>query len=197
MLKLRRGQRLLIPMTLGLILIILIAGYLYLSRPLPEFLVAKRDLAAGESISEQDFSKVALDLGPIAGSYLNPENILVGAKLSNPIRAGELVAIENLNGFSAPGQTVIKFQPKLPLAQSLGIGDRVSLWRVQEQSLGETLPGELVVDAGVIQAIEFSEGLFNDELPFVEISVPEGVLPFLLQSLSAGFDVYALAPGSI
>lgn len=197
MLKLRRRQGLLIPVTLALLIAILIAGYLYLARPLPEFLVAKRDLAAGETISEQDFSKVALDLGPVAISYLSPENILVGSKLSNPIRAGELVAIDNLNGFSAPGQTVIKFQPKLPLAQSLSVGDRVSLWRVQVESLGEALPAELVVAIGTIQAIEFSEGLFNDELPFVEIALPEATVPFLLQSLSAGFDVYAVAPGSI
>lgn len=197
MLKLRRRQGLLIPVTLALLIAILIAGYLYLARPLPEFLVAKRDLAAGETISEQDFSKVALDLGPVATSYLSPENILVGSKLSNPIRAGELVAIDNLNGFSAPGQTVIKFQPKLPLAQSLSVGDRVSLWRVQVESLGEALPAELVVAIGTIQAIEFSEGLFNDELPFVEIALPEATVPFLLQSLSAGFDVYAVAPGSI
>lgn len=195
--KLRRNS----PLTLGLSLVLLasvaIAGYLYLSRPLPEFLIAKRDIAAGQSLTEEDFSSVALDLGVVAGSYLQPDSFLPGARPSIAIKAGELVPVQSLNGFTVPGQTVIKFQPRLPLAQSLSVGDRVSLWRVEMESMGVANPAQLVVPAGTIQAIEFSEGLFNDELPFVEISLPESSLPYLLQSLSAGFDVYAVAPGAI
>lgn len=195
--RLRRITRIRSAIIIVVLVSTIIAGYLYIARPLPEFLVAKRAIPAGQSITEQDFSTVSLDLGPISDFYLGPENFLPGAKLSNPLRPGELVSLNNLNGFSVPGNTVIKFQPKLPLSQSLDVGDRVMLWRVEVESLGLTQEAEQIVSAGTIQAIEFPEGLFNDELPFVEISLPERSLPLLLQSLSAGFDVYVVAPGTL
>ena len=181
--------------TASLALALLVILYMQLARPVPEVLVAKQDLAEGTEISISDFDSVGIDLGAASGAYFSIEQFPAGATLARSIATGEVLARSQVTQFSTPGYSVIKFKPELPIAESLRIGDQVSVWVVSGEQF-EQLEPAVQISLGRLISVQPGEGLFADELPFVEISIPEVTLPEVLKSMAAADRVYLVEPGA-
>lgn len=195
--RLRRLKNRLNPyllLTLGLAFALILLAYFQFSRPVPEVLIAKQDLALGTSISIDDFQVAELDLGPSQSAYIPSDEFPSGGVLARTISAGEVLARSQITEFAPAGFTVLRLKPELPIADSLKIGDRVSVWVVQGQQFEELAPAE-EVSWGRLIAVETSEGLFADELAYVEVSIPEITLPTVLKSIAASDKVYLVEPG--
>lgn len=96
--------------------------------------------------------------------------------------------------FGPEGFTVIRFKPELPISESLKICDRVSLWVVQGEQF-EKLQRTEQISSGRLMQVHVSEGLFADEQPFLEITIPEITLPGALKSMAANDKVFLVEPG--
>lgn len=195
--RLRRIRNRLNPvwiLTFGLAVALVAMAYLQFSRPVPEVLIAKQDISEGAAIQLDDFELVGLDLGVAKNAYVTLDQFPSGGVLAKSITAGEVLAKSQITEFAPKGLTVIRFRPELPIAESLKIGDRVSVWVVQGEQFEQLDPAEQI-SQGRLLAIEASEGLFADEQPFVEINIPEVTLPEVLKSMAANDKVFLVEPG--
>jgi hypothetical protein len=85
--------------------------------------------------------------------------------------------------------------PELPIPRSLEVGDQVAIWVVRGEQF-EDLDPAVQISLGRLMNVEASEGLFADEQPYVEITVPEVTLPEVLRSLAADDRVFLIEPAT-
>ena len=180
--------------TIGLLATLAVVFISQFSRPVPEVLIAKEDLAEGTKLSISDFQAVGIDLGLAQGSYVAIHEFPSGSVLSRSISEGEVLAKAQITEFGPAGFTVLRFKPELPIAESMEIGDAVSVWVVQGEQFEELEPAQQI-SYGRLMAIQTSEGLFADEQPYVEITIPELTLPEVLKSMAANDKVFLVEPG--
>lgn len=195
--RLRRLKYRLSPLmlvTIGLAFTIAVVFYAQFSRPIPEVLIAKQDLSAGTSLDISDFEQVPIDLGRVQNVYFAVDQFPSGSVLDRSIAAGEVLAKSQITEFGPKGFTVIRFKPELPIAESLKIGDRVSVWVVQGEQFEQLEPAQQI-SSGRLMQVQESEGLFADEQPYVEITIPEITLPEVLKSMAANDRVFLVEPG--
>jgi hypothetical protein len=159
-----------------------------LNKPLPTYLVAKRDLVPGELIQPSDFESVPIDLGPIAPKYLT--SISPKLQIVSQVPAGELVPLSRLGIELAKNQTGVRLIPSTKPASNVKPGSWVSIWQVIEQD--EKYQPELLVERAEVSAIAYGEGLFADELPEVEVILSADQATLLITALAAKFEVFVL-----
>lgn len=179
--------------TIGLATVLSVLVVLQFSRPIPEVLIAKKDIAQGATLTITDFEVASIDLGSAQDSYVLVNEFPEGASLAKSISEGEVLAKSQSAEFGPRGFTVIRFMPELPVAKSLKIGDRVGVWVVSGEQFEDLQPAEQIA-AGRLMSIEENEGLFADEQPYVEITVPEITLPEVLKSMAADDRVFLVEP---
>ena len=182
-------------LTIGLTAALLSLIFLQLARPVPEMLIAKRDLAQGELLEIANFEAAAIDLGKAQDSYIPFEEFPQGSSLAKSISKGEVLARSQITEVGPKGMTVIRFMPELPIPRSLEVGDRVAIWVVRGEQF-EDLDPAVQISLGRLMKVEASEGLFADEQPYVEITVPELTLPEVLSSLAADDRVFLIEPAT-
>lgn len=159
-----------------------------LNKPLPTYLIAKRDLLPGELISAQDVEQLNLDLGPLAASYITelPDDLAV----RSAIPQGELIPLSRLGTQLAQNQTAIRLLPATKPAAAVLAGSLVSVWQVVEVE-GEFQPQQLVAIAEVA-AIEYGEGLFSEDVPEIELLLGKEQAMLVITALAADYDVFVL-----
>jgi len=161
---------------------------LSINKPLPSYLVAKRDLAAGEALDSSDFLEVPMDLGPVAEKYLS--SVSPRLQLLSQIPAGELIPVSRLGMDFAENQTCVRLIPSTKPASSVKPGSWVSIWQVVEQE-DKYLP-QLLVERAEVSAVEYGEGLLADQLPEVEVVLSTGQATLLITALAAKYEVFVL-----
>jgi len=161
---------------------------LSINKPLPSYLVAKRDLAAGEALDSSDFLEVPMDLGPVAEKYLS--SVSPRLQLLAQIPAGELIPVSRLGIDFAENQTGVRLIPGTKPASSVKPGSWVSIWQVVEQE-DKYLP-QLLVERAEVSAVEYGEGLLADQLPEVEVVLSTGQATLLITALAAKYEVFVL-----
>lgn len=161
---------------------------LSINKPLPSYLVAKRDLAAGEALDSSDFLEVPMDLGPVAEKYLS--SVSPRLQLLSQIPAGELIPVSRLGINFAENQTGVRLIPSTKPASSVKPGSWVSIWQVVEQE-DKYLP-QLLVERAEVSAVEYGEGLLADQLPEVEVVLSTGQATLLITALAAKYEVFVL-----
>lgn len=161
---------------------------LSINKPLPSYLVAKRDLAAGETLDSSDFLEIPMDLGPVAEKYLS--SVSPRLQLLSQIPAGELIPVSRLGIDFAENQTGVRLIPSTKPASSVKPGSWVSIWQVVEQE-DKYLP-QLLVERAEVSAVEYGEGLLADQLPEVEVVLSTGQATLLITALAAKYEVFVL-----
>lgn len=159
-----------------------------LNKPLPTYLVAKRDLVPGELLEPADFESVPIDLGPVASKYLT--SVSPRLQLVSQIPAGELIPISRLGIELADNQTIVRLIPSVKPAANVKPGSWVSIWQVVETD--EKFLPEMLVERAQVSAVEYGEGLFADQLPEVEIVLGSEQATMLITALAAKFEVFVL-----
>jgi hypothetical protein len=161
---------------------------LALNKPLPTYLVAKRDISPGEQISLGDVELVALDLGPLADKYAIGVTDSMSSRSAIP--AGELLPLSRLGSAMPENQTAIRLVPSTKPSALVNGGAYVSVWQVVEGESGFE-PQQLVARAEVA-AVEYGEGLFSEEIPEVELLLGKEQAMLVITALAADFDIYVL-----
>jgi hypothetical protein len=161
---------------------------LSINKPLPTYLVAKRDLVPGELLEAADFELVPIDLGPVAVKYLT--SVSPNLQLLSQIPAGELVPISRLGIEFANNQTSVRLIPSIKPASNVKPGSWVSIWQVVEKD--EQFLPELLVERAQVSAVDYGEGLFADQLPDVEVVLGADQARLLITALAAKFEVFVL-----
>lgn len=159
-----------------------------LNKPLPTYLVAKRDLVPGELLDSADFESVPIDLGPVAEKYLS--SVSPNLQLLSQIPAGELVPISRLGIDFSENQTAVRMIPSSKPSSNVKPGSWVSIWKVLEQD-DQYLP-VLLVERAQVSAVEYGEGLFADQLPEVEVVLGSDQATLLITALAAKHEVFVL-----
>lgn len=186
-----RIRRRVSPWTIGFVAMAIASAVLFilaLNKPLPTYLVAKRDIAPGEQISLGDVEIVALDLGPLADKYAIGVTESMSSRSAIP--AGELLPLSRLGSAMPENQTAIRLVPSTKPSALVTGGAYVSVWQVVEGESGFE-PQQLVARAEVA-AVEYGEGLFSEEIPEVELLLGKEQAMLVITALAADFDIYVL-----
>ena len=186
-----RIRRRISPWTIGFVAMAIASSVLFilaLNKPLPTYLVAKRDLSPGEQISLGDVELVALDLGPLADKYAIGVTDSMSSRSAIP--AGELLPLSRLGSAMPENQTAIRLVPSTKPSALVNGGAYVSVWQVVEGESGFE-PQQLVARAEVA-AVEYGEGLFSEEIPEVELLLGKEQAMLVITALAADFDIYVL-----
>jgi hypothetical protein len=159
-----------------------------LNKPLPNYLVAKRELIPGEPITSEDVEILALDLGILENKYLQeiPSNLVV----RSTVPAGELIPLTRVGDQLAENQTAIRLSPATKPAASVVAGALVSVWQVIEIE-GQFVPQQLVA-AAEVAAVDYAEGLLAEEIPEIELLVGKDQAMLVITALAAESDVFVL-----
>ena len=186
-----RIRRRISPWTIGFVAMAIASSVLFilaLNKPLPTYLVAKRDISPGEQISLGDVELVALDLGPLADKYAIGVTDSMSSRSAIPV--GELLPLSRLGSAMPENQTAIRLVPSTKPSALVNGGAYVSVWQVVEGESGFE-PQQLVARAEVA-AVEYGEGLFSEEIPEVELLLGKEQAMLVITALAADFDIYVL-----
>lgn len=186
-LRARPSNTLLLLIGSGLILSLL--AFASLNRPLPSYLVAASNMAAGVSPSSENSKLVQLDLGELSELYAT-ESDYAEMVLLQPVAAGELIPVRLLGEKLSSQQTAIRFSPDLKPANPIVVGSRVAIWQVVE--IEEEFESQLLVSSAVVSDIVYADGLFAGELPEVEIIVGADQAQLLLSAIASDASIYLL-----
>ncbi|CAB4545239.1 MAG: hypothetical protein F2536_02865 [Actinobacteria bacterium] len=162
--------------------------FMALNKPLPTYLVAKRDLVAGELIVSEDVESVALDLGPLADRYASA--LSEGKAVRSAIGAGELIPLSRLGSQFLDNQTAVRLIPSTQPSASVIQGSFVSVWQVVEVAGG--FEPQQLVDRAEVAAVKYGEGLFAEEIPEVELLLGKEQAMLVITALAADFEVFVL-----
>lgn len=167
---------------------VVVALILSMNKPLPTYMIAKREIAAGERIIQSDFESVPLDLGPLSEKYLG--EISGELQAVSQIPGGELVPLSRLGRKLFENQTSVRVIPSIKPAASVKAGSLVSIWQVVEIE-DEFLP-QLLVERAEVSIVEFGEGIFADDKPEVELLLSSEQAKLLITALAADYEVFVL-----
>jgi hypothetical protein len=169
---------------------LVISGALALSRPLPEYLVAKEALIPGQRVTMENFELQGLNLGAAEGKYLSYGSAPETFYLSELTLKGELIPERNVRDKSTKGMTSVVLKPSLPVSQKVIEGSWVQIWRTAPSAQG--FIGELLVARSQVLAVTEDQSFISEEGSRVEVLVSQQQAALLLQTLASEFDVYLL-----
>lgn len=178
------------PIWLTATVIALLATYLFISRPLPEYLVASSDLASGTRVGPEQVGSVRLDLETVGQNYLRPDDFHAGLVLTRPILAGELIPAAALSEFGNPNFTQLVLKPSSLPASQVRVGNRVAVWAATARD--EVAMPRLLIGAAEVTALFEPEGLFSDAFPSVQLLIPRTSASALVQALASAQQIYLL-----
>ena len=161
------------------------------NRPQPtvEYLVAKRDLPTGVTLDASAFTAVPLALGAAGKNYL--ATLPAGATLRTALRAGDILAVDNLGQSNQRFSVVLS--PSQPLSSRVRVGSRIDVWFVAKagQLAAVAAPIRVATDLEVRSIVKLDAGLssaLTAGLSKLEVAANEADLPALMSaSADAGF----------
>ncbi len=166
------------------------AGVITLSRPLPEYLVAKSVLIPGERIGIDDFELQGLDLGEASGLYLTSQDAPNSFYLDGVALEGELILKRAVKSYPARGFTTVVLKPSLPISQQISAGSWVQIWRTS--SSAEGFVGELLVMRSQVVTVTEDSKFISEPGSLVEVMVTPQQAALILQTLAADLEIYLL-----
>ncbi len=187
---LRRRFSYLTMVILSIALSLLIAGALALSRPLPEYLVAKETLIPGQRVSMENFDLQSLNLGPSEGTYLRFGGAPDPFYVSEMVLEGELIPTRIVLNDLTKGRTTVVLHPSLPVSQKVIAGSWVQIWRTKPSAQG--FIGELLVPRSQVLAVTKDQSFVSADASTVEVLVSQQQAALILETLASEFDVYLL-----
>jgi len=161
------------------------------NRPQPtvEYLVAKRDLPTGITLDGSAFTAMPLALGAVGKNYL--AQLPTGATLRTALRAGDILAVDNLGQSNQRFSVVLS--PSQPLSSRVRVGSRIDVWFVAKagQLTAVAAPVRVATGLEVRSIVKLDAGLssaLNAGLSKLEVAANEADLPALMSaSADAGF----------
>lgn len=165
-----------------------VVAVMTLNKPLPTYLVAKRELIPGEPITSQEVELLALDLGILQSKYV--QEISSDLALRSTVPAGELIPVSRVGAKLAENQTAVRIMPATKPAAAVVAGAYVSVWQVVEKE-GEFVPEQLVATAEVA-AVIYGDGFLAEDIPEIELLVGKEQAMLIITALAADFDVFVL-----
>jgi hypothetical protein len=155
-----------------------------------EVLVAGDTIVAGDAISASDLSIAHVRLGTAVDLYLRPGTIPPEGILAvRSITAGELVPMASLGALAGATSASVVVSVDGPLAQSIHVSSRVTLWAslpASEGARGFDAPAALVPDATVVQIIESTGLIAAGSGVQVELLLPRERLAAVLAAMANG-----------
>ena len=159
-----------------------------LNKPLPEYLVASSQIGVGEELDLNLLDSVPLNLGPISSNYLKSVDFKSGLTLIDALEPGELVPVSELVAARPSNLTSMLITPALEVSSQVIAGSWVRILRSYE--LEAQLHTEvLVLRSQVVRRVE-PEGLLTQSIPQVEVLLDFESAALVMESISAGYDVY-------
>ena len=169
---------------------LLTAGFLALAKPLPEYLVAKSNLAPGSWLTLSELETRKIDLGAAGSNYLTLNGLDEQLYLKEFVAEGELVPLRHLAGSAPSGNTTLVIQSSLAISPSIVPGSWVQVWRTVDGPTGFT--SEKLVDRCQVISIITDDSLVSDTGSYVEVSITEEESALILQTISAERNIYLL-----
>lgn len=166
------------------------AGLLAMNKPLPEYLVAKAALTAGNELVLEDLEVNRLDLGPIGAKYLDLKNFKEGLVVNELVLEGELLPLRNLSAEYTNGLTTIVLSPKSPVSKDIEPGSWVQVWRTVPSPTGFT--SELLVERTQVIHSTTKDSVIGDVENHIEVFVSQGEAALLMNSMTSDFDIFLL-----
>jgi hypothetical protein len=166
------------------------------SKATESYLITKLDLASGSKLFSSDFSTGDLALFAIGQRYLKSNELPIGAYLTRPIAAGEVIPRSAVTTQFLDDWSNLVITPSIELSSSIGPGSKVLVWAspyLDYQSFGE--PAIAALDVEVVEIRE-PESNFAQALKSVELRVPLASVQTLLRSISNGDAIALTASGS-
>jgi hypothetical protein len=164
--------------------------FLSLTKPLPEYLVARSNLAPGSWVSANQFDAQPLDLGTTGDSYITSSALEEGLYLMEFVAKGELITRRTVSAARPEGKTTVVLVPSLAISPSITPGSWVQVWRTTDSPGG--FMSERVVERCQVVSIREDESLVSDVGSQVEIAITEQESALILEAISAEQHLYLL-----
>lgn len=172
---------------------LVIVGAFALTKPLPEYLIAKGTVLPGEELRPEAFEPRRMDLGSLSGMYLKPEDLQEDLVLSEVILSGELIPKRMLVG-GVQSHTSIVLRPSLPVSSQIQPGSWVQIWRTV--STPEGFIGEQIIPFSQVISISDDGSLISDQSAEVEVSISQEQAGILLPAISSENAIFLLLANS-
>lgn len=160
---------------------LVIVGAFALTKPLPEYLIAKGTVLPGEELRPEAFEPRRMDLGSLSGMYLKPDDLQEDLVVSEVILSGELIPKRMLVG-GVQSHTSIVLRPSLPVSSQIEPGSWVQIWRTV--STPDGFIGEQLIPFSQVISISDGGSLISDQSAEVEVSISQEQAGILLPAIS-------------
>ena len=172
---------------------LVIVGAFALTKPLPEYLIAKGTVLPGEELRPEAFEPRRMDLGSLSGMYLKPEDLQEDLVFSEVILSGELIPKRMLVG-GVQSHTSIVLRPSVPVSSQIQPGSWVQIWRTV--STPEGFIGEQIIPFSQVISISDDGSLISDQSAEVEVSISQEQAGILLPAISSENAIFLLLANS-
>lgn len=159
------------------------------------YLVATRDLAAGQPLEPSDFSVVTLKL-PTGSRYLG--GLAEGQVLGHSLQKGQLLNLADITQADDSSLVHLAVTPTGPIASDVRVGSTVSLWFIPKVALLSTgkqasASGGLIAQGLQVLQISKSSDSFGSSKTQLEIEVNQTSVASILALQSAAGDISVVA----
>jgi hypothetical protein len=172
---------------------LVIVGAFALTKPLPEYLIAKGTVLPGEELRSEAFEPRRVELGSLSGMYLKPEDLQEDLVFSEVILSGELIPKRMLVG-GVQSHTSIVLRPSLPVSSQIEPGSWVQIWRTV--STPDGFIGEQLIPFSQVISISDDGSLISDQSAEVEVSISQEQAGILLPAISSENAIFLLLANS-
>lgn len=167
------------------------------SRHTTPVLQASRTIVQGEALASADFHVVDVGLGPVADTYLAPQELIPGLVAARTLTAGELVP----SAAAAPAEdsrtTTVVVDSSTGIPVGVTEGTVVELWQAPLMEDGKTydVPRILVGDV-VVASLVKTEGMLSQGRASVELVIDRADVAEVLAAITGGAALSIVPLGS-
>lgn len=157
-------------------------------------LQAGRTVVTGEPLVSGDFRTVEVNLGAVAGEYLEPGDLRPGLIASRTVAEGELVPRSAAEPADARRSTTLVIESSTGIPSDVATGSVVELWHAPAVVDGAPAepPRILVVDA-IVATVTRSEGMLAGDATAVEVVIDRADVAEVLAAITGG-SVLSVVP---
>lgn len=173
---------------LGILLIVASVAGVWLvvasSRQTVPVYAAQHTIVPGEAIDAGDLRVVDVALGPLAGTYLAPDDLDGGTVATRTIEAGELVPAASVDAADAVRTTSVVVRSSVDVPASVGPGSAVEVWAAPMIERGVyDAPRILVADATVV-SVDRDDSVIGGGAAALELVIPRADVAAALAAMA-------------
>jgi Flp pilus assembly protein CpaB len=195
--KRRRNPALSIGIALSVAAVLAAAFFAVLSATTHTYLVARVDLPAGATLTQDLLDETSVNLGQASSAYVSSSELAVGKILTRAVKANEFISKSVLSDTPDVEFVNLMVQPAVALSSEIGSGTTVDIYAAAKTLDAKYEAPQILVEGAEVFRITKNAEVFKNQIPLVEVRVSVLQVPAVLAAQAAQSQLAVIQSASV